>query len=653
MTIYGVLQPDSGADGNVKRSTLEWSLANQSFSLNHWLWAIPLLLLVAMLAFGQIDLFPSTTDEFFSMYNAGWLGNGPYSPTDVLASLRRHSPDHTPLYFILLNLWGNLVGHELAVGRVLTIHTSLICLAITYRLCRDFIAPVAGVFALIIIASNAFFNFYVSNVRMYPLLGLLAGALLWLYLRIVYRLKKPRFADYLALAATTYCLINTHAFSLLFMAMLGIYHLIVAPKNRAWLGISAAVAVAFLLFSPYLWVLVSEIGDVVDSKEHVAIGGVEAIWLWLNTALNEQPLLSLLPIVGLALGAKTRKLSLKPYYFLFIAYLLTMAALAESSTLILKDSMRHHVAGWMPFVFFFAAGLYGLYCLRKWLALLLLLYMIAGLSMQENARWWLYIVLRSQVFTQPPTHILSRLATQAEPAPAILGYPYDTLYASFALGHGGAMRYSQREHYFTRHGLTMWATDDLSEFEGFARDSAIDSVKLWLVQPRDGERLQQVDEARTVLQSLHYERCNAFDAGLSTVVEEYMWDMLDCQIPAAALTGRTDSITYQFYTAATDDPGDALLFIDKWSARDDDSLEHLRLSVQVISDEWNNLAQVDIPLAHDGKLRQFSIDVSKAPAGKHRLMAILYDSRTGERQVWHDNPGYPGEMLLLDEIVIS
>ena len=53
---------------------------------------------------------------------------------------------------------------------------------------------------------------------------------------------------------------------------------------------------------------------------------------------------------------------------------------------------------------------------------------------------------------------------------------------TFALGHGGAMRYSQRDHYFSRHGLTMWATDDLSEFEGFARDSAIDSVKLWLAQ---------------------------------------------------------------------------------------------------------------------------------------------------------------------------
>lgn len=34
-------------------------------------------------------------------------------------------------------------------------------------------------------------------------------------------------------------------------------------------------------------------------------------------------------------------------------------------------------------------------------------------------------------------------------------------------------------------------------------------------------------------------------------------------------------------------------------------------------------------------------------------MAILYDSRIGERQVWHDNPGYPGDMLLLYEIVIS
>ena len=40
------------------------------------------------------------------MYNAGFLVNGPYTPFDVIESLFENSPNHTPGYFLLLNLWG-------------------------------------------------------------------------------------------------------------------------------------------------------------------------------------------------------------------------------------------------------------------------------------------------------------------------------------------------------------------------------------------------------------------------------------------------------------------------------------------------------------------------------------------------------------------
>ena len=73
---------------------------------SHWMWAIPVLLTVATLSIRQIDRFPPTADEFFSMGNAGWLINSPYSPADVLNSLVENSPNHTPAYFLLLSQWG-------------------------------------------------------------------------------------------------------------------------------------------------------------------------------------------------------------------------------------------------------------------------------------------------------------------------------------------------------------------------------------------------------------------------------------------------------------------------------------------------------------------------------------------------------------------
>ena len=112
--------------------------------LSLWIWALPVLLLVAWLSLRQIDLYPAEVDEFYSMYNVGWVSNGPYSPIDVLQSLEQNSPNHTPAYFLLLNLWGHIVGNEVALARILTIFTGLLSLTLMYRLARDFVGPAAG-----------------------------------------------------------------------------------------------------------------------------------------------------------------------------------------------------------------------------------------------------------------------------------------------------------------------------------------------------------------------------------------------------------------------------------------------------------------------------------------------------------------------------
>ena len=91
--------------------------------LSHWVVALPVLLVVAALSMRQINLYPPTADEFFSMFNSGWLVNSPYSPLEVVESLHTFSPNHTPGYFVLLNIWGNVIfirsGHRSRLGRVL------------------------------------------------------------------------------------------------------------------------------------------------------------------------------------------------------------------------------------------------------------------------------------------------------------------------------------------------------------------------------------------------------------------------------------------------------------------------------------------------------------------------------------------------------
>ena len=620
----------------------------------HWVWAAPFFMIVAWLAMRQIEVYPPSTDEFFSMFNAGWLGNLPYSPMQVVQSLQKHSPDHTPLYFVLLSLWGQIAGTSLAAGRLLSVFISLVAMATAYRLATDFVAPVAGLMAALIIASNAFYNFYLPNTRMYPLLVGCSGAVLWIYLRLVYQARTAKTTDYLALAVSTFCLISTHAFSIIFMAMLGIFHLVFVSKNLRWLRVSIAVGTAALLFSPYYMMMLNNIGTVIESKQHVVVGGLEAIEILLAVSMNERPELLLVTGIGLAIGTWRRTIPIRPFLYIFILYLLSLGLVAETTALIVKDGMRYHLAGFLPLVLLLSAGIYGLFRFRRLLGLLVMLWILAGLEMQANARWWDYIVLRSQVFTQPPTHTLSRLATGAEPKPAVFGYPYNDLYAPFALEYPGNIKLSQSEHYFGKRGIVMNATDKLEVFREFVADSNIDSPLLWYIYPDLDKWAPRIADARNVLGDLGYAHCASEPVGDGHVIARYMWESLDCAIPAATVTDQNGLISLKFYTSSLDDDGAALFFVDEWSALGAPSvLNDFSMSYQLISDDWENKAQVDLPFVHESTYRRFSIDLSRVPAGSYRLMTIVYNRETGERLDWIDNTGYPRNMLLLDEIAIS
>ena len=614
--------------------------------LEHWLWAVPVLLIVAALAVRQVDLYPPTADEFFSMNNAGWLRNGPYSPTDILQLLQQNSPNHTPGYFMLLSVWGRLIAYDLALGRVLTIFTGLLALAVTYRLARDFAAPVAGLFAVIITASSAFYNFFYAHARMYPQLVLTSGIVLWLYLRITHQQKRVKRGDYLALGATVFALVNTHAFSAAFLLMLGIYHLLIAPKNRRWLWVSGAVAMAVLLFSPWIMVLTARgIDRTVHDWGALAVNGQTAVRVWLTVMLNNQPLLMLLPIVGLAVGIWTKAIRLKPCLILFPAFLIILALTAHFTDWIVASGMRYLLTGWLPLALFIVTGLYALYCFRKWLGLLTLLWVIAGLSFQITVK---ELAGRARNFPLPPAQVISRMALQAESKSIIIGY----LYQPHRLNWRGHIDYTQRDYYFEQHDITLEVIEKLAAFEDYTSQNAITAPALWIFYQTSQTSAEQITKVEAVMHKLNYQPCETIEMGVDTIVTQYLWGTLNCQPPQLAASYQTDVIDYQFYGAALDTAESKLYFNDQWTAKGDDRLENYKMSYQLITSDWNNVAQLDLPLVHEGKLRLFSIDISNVPAGTYRLMAILYDRDSGERQDWLNSTGGLSNMLTLTEIVI-
>ena len=619
--------------------------------LGHWLWAVPILLIVAALAIRQIDLYPPTADEFHSMHNAGWLVNGPYSPIEILQSLQRNSSNHTPGFFMLLSVWGNLIAYDIALARILTIFIGLLALAITYRLARDFVAPAAGLFALIIIASNTFYNFYYAYTRMYTLLPLTAAIALWLYLRIIYQQKQVRKTDYAALGIAVFALINTHAFSAAFLLTLGIYHLTAAPKNQRWRRVSAAVLIALLFFSPWMAVLATAgISQTIANWGHSPIDSIAAIRAWLEVALNNQPLLLLLSVAGLGLGVWKGKNIVKFYLIMFVLHLLTLAFFTQFTTLIRTDNMRYWLASWLPFALFIAAGLYALYRFRRWLGLLALLWIATGFVFQITTINWSqqYLGDVALAFPYPPWQVLSRLALQTELKPAIIGYHYNLS----LLNYPGNANYSQREHYFDQHNLTLGTSNNLKNFEDDIRSMAITEPSIWVSYQTPKTNTAEAAGIESIMDRLGYQACETVEIGIDTVIRQYTWKTLDCQPPQLQANHQTAALDYQFYGAKLDAADSKLYFSDQWTARTDDDLSDFQMSYQLISADWNNVSQLDLPLVHEGQPRLFSIDIANVPPGHYRLMAILYDKRTGQRQNWLNREGDLPAMLNLTNIDI-
>ncbi len=629
-----------------RKYTVGPSEANRIHS--HWLWAVPILLAVAALALRQIDLYPPTYDEFYSMMNSGWLIDQPFSPVDVLESLAEYSPNHTPFYFLLLNIWGHLVGYEVALGRVFTAFAALLALTAIYRLSRDFVAPVAGLFALIVVSSNTFYNFFTAHVRMYPLLALTSALCLWLYLRIMQGPSDAKRSDYLAFFAAILALVYTHAFSALFLLALGAYHLLFALKNGRWFKIASAVVAALVLFSPWLIILITR---GIDRTFEYWMQGQATVWevlaAWLFVAFNGSIALAALATAAALVGI--RKNTIRACHLIIVFFILALAFVAQVSGALPTNSMRLTLSSMPPLALFVAAGLYALYRLRTWLGLLVMLWLLAGLSFQQNAELNSYLAGRVRNFNLPAWHAVSRLALESGQSPKMVGFgfPHPDFYTR---AFGGR---SQADIYFYDHGIEIVHAYELKRYKYILRQISASAPRVWTFYRAGHVSSDDAADIKSIMSGLSYELCAVDEAGLDTVILQYSWALLECGAPELLLRHQNALLEYKLYALETNEDEMKLSFIDRWAPRQDFATENYRISHQIINEDWENVAQRDGPLTHEGELRRFSLDLHDAPPGAYRLAVILYDARTGERQAWIDNPGYVPEMLTVGAFTLE
>ena len=589
-------------------------------------------------------------DAAHSIFAAGWVAESSYSPADVLNALYSITPDQGPLYFLLLNQWGYLVGHEIAVARVLAIFCGLMSLAMMYRLGRDAVSPVAGTFAVIVLASNAFFGFYYAHVRFYPLLVLLSTIVIWLYLRIAVVERAPKRRDYVALICACAALVSTHAFGFLLYIVCALYHLLLVRKNGRWLAVVVAAVAALIVASPIISVMLTKGVDFAVAGHGPRADGLGEIYAaWLNVTANGSPLVVVLTAGGAAIAWHQKTVALERTTLQFFVLLLLGIALASFFTRILDVGLMRHLSAGIPIaVLFQAAALNALYRKRKPFGVLVCLWAIAGILFAGSADWSLYIQGRIDSYQLPPWHLISRVAQQTDDQAHIIAYPLSkkltTPYPWTTV--------SLHTRWFVQRDIEFQPVSSSEQIESYLRRDVDPGEPFWLVYQRSVIEATKLTEIEAVMDELGYQACRTVRLPTTTEMVSYRWISFDCEPPAPVILSATDTIDYELFGTALDSASSRLFFSDRWTAKVESLADKLNMSFQLIGDEWDNVAQLDLPLVNAGELRQFWIDVAAVPAGRYRLMVVVYDSYSGERQDWVENEGTVAAMLQLAEIEI-
>lgn len=231
---------------------------NRSFMLYGMLTL--LLLITAWLGSRSLNADAFWFDEVWSLQYAGGAEYGPISVEDTInrvASQFQHEKN-PPGYYVLLNIWGRLVGWSEFAGRYLSLIAGLLAVAWTYRLGYDVAshwydgrAEYVGLGAAVGLGGSAFFIYYFHEMRVYTLAVLLSVMTVWFYWRIVSASAKPSLIMQIGLVVCVAASLYLHYALFITLLLIALYHLLVVRKNREWLRIPVLGVTAGVLFLPW------------------------------------------------------------------------------------------------------------------------------------------------------------------------------------------------------------------------------------------------------------------------------------------------------------------------------------------------------------------------------------------------------------------
>ena len=326
--------------------------------------------------------------------------------------------------------------------------------------------------------------------------------------------------------------------------------------------------------------------------------------------------------------------------------LLTIVAMAIVTMGLYESRMRYLLFG-LPIVACFASiGLYAFYLIRRWLAALALLWLVAGIAFASAGDWDTYLQNRLWSYNHPPWHLVSRLLLRSKDEPQNTVVLTSGV-SHWSLRHRAITSAWQRVFWFERHGMEIFKYEPVATAKMFA-ERQLYQQNYALVYQTGKTDPAKVTSIERLLKEFGYQQCSEEQLPNRTIVRTYSWTSLSrCVHQPATFANAVGKL--QFFGARLDDG--RLFLSSEWQPR------HLsdayNISFQLLDADWNSHTQLDLNADHAVQLRQYVIDIADVPPGNYRLMAIVYNAQSGERQVWRDNESWIPEMQSLTEIAIS
>ena len=220
---------------------------------------------------------------------------------DTVRSLADEDPQHPPLYFVLARQWMQWLGATPTASRLLPALLSLLALPCIYALAMElFASPLAALFSTTVLALSPFDILFAQNARQYSLLTVTTIASSWLLLRAI---RRNHWGDWLIYGISCALGFYTHPFFLLGLIAQGAYVLLFCvskfptpsftrqthPLRSPLWRFGIAVAIATLLYSPWIWVLTTNLQRATATtnwtQSIVSISYLLKLWLLSFTSL--------------------------------------------------------------------------------------------------------------------------------------------------------------------------------------------------------------------------------------------------------------------------------------------------------------------------------------------------------------------------------